>query len=388
MNKKVVYQFLKYGFKKSILIISLLIPFLLFEQFLKFNNFSKSGQNRYISMKEFAPNTYKLIKTNTEFYGLVEPTTALVRTDENGFILPKGNEGITNKKNKKIIFLGGSTTEAYRVNEQNRFPYLVAKKLNEKYFDKNVSFESLNSGLSGIHSMHSNLNLLTKGIEESPEIAVMMHNINDIAILIHEKSYFNDNSTRSLIDNLGYYDVAEKIGKDFLPYFTEAFLNPIWRIYFSFRSKNDEFSQSRKNLDESKKYFDTTYIKQEFKKSIYTFISLCKYWEIEPVLMTQMSRFKAPENVMPEIAKEIDSLLPQLKYAEFKNLHDQINNLITEIGVKEDILVIDLASSIPKESKYIYDHLHLSDEGSKLAANIIFSALSNNSKIKNLFGVD
>ncbi len=214
MNRKVIYKFLKSGLKKSILIILLIMPFLLFEQFLKLNNFSKSGQKRFIYMKEFSPNTYKIIKTNTEFFGLVKPYTALIRTDENGFILPNGSEGIKDKKIKKIIFLGGSTTEAFRMNEQDRFPYLVSKKLNEKYFDKSFSFQSLNSGLSGIHSMHSNLNLLSKGIEENPEIAVMMHNINDIATLIHEKSYFNKNSTRRLTNTLGYYVVVEKIGKE------------------------------------------------------------------------------------------------------------------------------------------------------------------------------
>ncbi len=43
------------------------------------------------------------------------------------------------------------------------------------------------------------------------------------------------------------------------------------------------------------------------------------------------------------------------------------------MGKDQDVLVIDLALELPKSSRYYYDLVHYSNEGSERVADIIFS---------------
>ena len=49
----------------------------------------------------------------------------------------------------------------------------------------------LSPSLSGNNSMHSNLALISKGIERSQKVAVIMNVINDIGLLTKTNSYFD-----------------------------------------------------------------------------------------------------------------------------------------------------------------------------------------------------
>ena len=52
-----------------------------------------------------------------------------------------------------------------------------------------------------------------------------------------------------------------------------------------------------------------------------------------------------------------------------------MNKKIIEVAKKNNIDFIDLDSKIPKNSKYLYDFVHLNDNGSIKAAEIIADKL-------------
>ena len=117
----------------------------------------------------------------------------VVRVDRQGFIMPSK---VHDHPDLTIAFLGGSTTECIYVDEATRFPYL-AGRLHGKQTGLKVN--SYNAGRSGNNTLHCLNILLNKVVNLKPDIVVLMENINDLAILIYEKTYWNTNPSRSPI---------------------------------------------------------------------------------------------------------------------------------------------------------------------------------------------
>jgi lysophospholipase L1-like esterase len=52
-------------------------------------------------------------------------------------------------------------------------------------------------------------------------------------------------------------------------------------------------------------------------------------------------------------------------------LYARFNQAIREVGKQNGVLVIDLAALIPQDKQYLYDVVHLNNQGSQLAAQLI-----------------
>jgi len=55
----------------------------------------------------------------------------------------------------------------------------------------------------------------------------------------------------------------------------------------------------------------------------------------------------------------------------FKETYKDFNKIIEEISIEKNVFFLDLNNLIPKEKKYIYDSVHLTNEGSKLVSDMI-----------------
>ena len=96
-----------------------------------------------------------------------------------------------------LVFLGGSTTECYWVDEESRFPALAGKLLGDR-IGKRVN--SLNAGVSGANTLHMLYVLLSKVIPLRPDVVVLMENVNDVNMMLFTGSYWSDHRTRSVIE--------------------------------------------------------------------------------------------------------------------------------------------------------------------------------------------
>jgi hypothetical protein len=64
-----------------------------------------------------------------------------------------------------------------------------------------------------------------------------------------------------------------------------------------------------------------------------------------------------------------------ITYKEFKEIFDLFNEQIRAVGKANNVLVIDLANKIPQEKMYLYDTVHLTPLGAKLASQAIYEDL-------------
>ena len=291
--------------------------------------------------------------------------TYILRADQDGFIMPSK---IHAHPDFVIVFLGASTTECTWVDEENKFPYLAGRLLEKQTGQK---INSYNASKAGNHTLHSIDILYNKLIPLKPNIVVMMHNVNDLNTLLFEDTYWNNNPYRSPIveDKPSLIKQFREIRDLLIPY-SYAGMKDVIRLIRG-NKEVDEFKKVRGKKINIDKY----YLANEFRLNLETFIQICKIRGIDPVLMTQQNRFKS--NPDPVILDRFNLLgeTRGITYANYKEVYDLFNDTIRETGAKNDILVIDLAKKIPPEKEFLFDAIHLTDQGSKLAAQIIQEAL-------------
>jgi hypothetical protein len=380
---KTTYNWFERNPKKTIglfLFLFLLAVIYGAEKLLAFINHTQNlvlfTERRYINLREILPfvDTVDVPpdKAVRESDGLVQKPYR-VRTDANGFMLPNNRY---EKPDYTLVFLGGSTVACIYVDEESRFPFLVGQLL-EQQTGKRIT--SLNSGVGGNNSLHSLDILLNKIIPVKPDAVVMMHNINDLVTLIYDKTYWGNNPTRQPIVNFYFYKnltgfkALSTMARDmYIPNLhaaTRILSKKIFRQ--KVKDPDDEFAHIRgKRLA-----IDEAAIIAEFKMNLQTFSNICRARRITPVLMTQFNRYKTkpdPKVLAAMRGFESDS---GISVNEFIDIYTKFNEAIREVGQQEGVQVIDLANSIPQDSQYIYDVVHLNSKGSQLAAQIISDQL-------------
>ena len=351
--------FLLASFAFAVCVVEILLPYM---------SQGEKGKTvtRSIRLKEFPPLTTAFLTPSNKYMmgtDTLEQKEYRLAIDDDGYISPSK---IHENADSTILFLGGSTTECIYVDEKARFPYLVGRLL-EKDGKKVNSF---NSGISGNHSLHSIDILLNKGLKLNPDVAVLMHNFNDLTILLYEKTYWNDHPSRSLLTVRKHKDIeVMNIIRGKIPniYMKMARLKPLLNALLK---RDDEFAHLR-----GEKYLiDREGILEKFEQNLMAFIGISRVYGVTPVLMTQASRFKEePDDVIFKSWKP--ALLMGITYEEFSEVYAEMNESIRKIGRSADVLVIDLAKEVPQTNAYMYDIVHYNNFGSKYVATLIANQL-------------
>jgi hypothetical protein len=363
-----------------LLLIFILLTGYAAEKILAYKNkglgFNFALPHRAIQLREYRPTMQEYVQAGQEdlFYDNLEKKQYLLRIDENGFIIPSErhkNPDVT------LAFLGASTSECRYVAEDLRFPCLTGTLLEKEL---NIKINSYNAARSGNHTLHSIDVLLNKVLPVNPQIVIMMHNINDLVILLYEKSYWHKNSARSLIIDINKEVNCFKVLRDrYIPNLAAALRNLDYRVRSIFKSKelpgpapgNDEFAQVRGQKVE----FDPTKVTEQFAMNLQTFIYCCQARKVTPVLMTMASRLKPiPDKVIGEGFKVQEAQM-QIKYAQYKGLFDRFNEALRRKAEENGVLLIDLAREIPPEKEYMYDVVHFTELGSRRVAEIVAEKL-------------
>ena len=296
------------------------------------------------------------------------------RIDDNGFIMPSkihANPQLT------LAFLGGSTTECAYVDEENRFPYLVGRLVEKK---TGLRTDSYNAGKAGNTSLHSLDVLLNKVIPLKPDVAIMMHNVNDLAVLIFEKTFWTKNPYRSpLVEIKPSFKTAMKSIEESFHIMRDLYIPHLSRQLKSFYhyivgnpSGIDEFKQARGR----KIQVDKNILVSEFSMNLQTFINISRARKITPALMTMANRLKDhPDPFILSLERTTVETGTGLNYKDFKELVDLFNQTIREVAAANSVFVIDLDRKVPKEKELMYDFVHLNDAGSKYVSDIIAAEL-------------
>lgn len=307
-----------------------------------------------------------------------------LRTDELGMLLPAR---VHANPDKLIVFLGGSTTECLLVDEGDRFPCLVGQILGKKLGQR---INSCNAGFGGNHSIHSINRLINQIIPLKPDIVVMMHNINDLAVLLYEDGlYWNAHPTRSLIHTNDKYIRPSPVPSPSrrIKDLANTFYPSLYRRLAAMKNRvntGDE-EQQEPTVDEwahiRGKQINVDaradVIADEFRMALKLFVSTCKTWQIVPVLMTQSSRIiEKPD--LDHLSNRFKNGADRhgIRYAQFRGMHGRFNQIIRDVATENGILFVDLDNGVPQEKAYMYDMVHLTGKGSKFVASIIADELS------------
>jgi len=295
----------------------------------------KSGTERYANIREHNPFSSYIVESDT--------TKVYINTDENGFIL--GNikpiiQGID------YIFLGGSTTECFYVDEDKRFPFLSIQLFNKL---NNEKFYGFNAGFGGSNLYHSYIILITKLLDLKPKNIVLMNAVNDYSYLRNFGTYFKGGKSILNKNENSIYSIFKK-SKDLLFPNLYRSLRSIFKISQlglipggpDISSKN-EFS-NEKNLI-------------QYSKALDLFIETCRIYNINLILMTQFNNLQN---------------LSSKQLTEYRLFNQEIRRKANS----KNLSLIDLDSLVPKNFETMYDGIHLTNKGSLLVSEIISDHLS------------
>lgn len=338
------------------------------EKILQYKNrgtgFNYNLPHRAITLREYRPLMQEWLEAGKEeqHYDTLVTKKYLLRIDSDGFIVP--SKKYTNP-DMSIVFLGGSTTECRYVAEDHRFPYLAGVLLEQQ---TGIKINSYNAARSGNHSLHSLDILLNKIFPIKPDIVVMLHNINDLVILLYESSYWNPKSSKPVI-----FDINKEIDANFYKIIRDRYIPNLAAAMHNFdkslrslwkpgKKSNDEFAKIRgKHLK-----VDKSAMVDQFEMNLQSFIYLCKARNIIPVLMTMPSRFKEkPDQIILDTFNNVT-----IDYSQFRELFDLFNKSILKKAHENNIMVIDLAKEIPQENEFMCDIVHYTEKGARKIADI------------------
>ena len=324
------------------------------------------AERRYVRLKEFRPGARLLLafpRNHLPYTDNVFTKQYRVEIDSNGFIAPSRKH---DAPDKVIVFLGGSTTECMFVDQDQRFPYVTGRILEQ---ETGARINSYNGGMSGSNSLNAIDILINKVIPLKPDVVVFMENINDLSTLLYEGTYWHEGKARSPLETLKKRQMVEKLLKEmFIPHLNFAYRNLKKTLS---GKEDDEFAGARGK----KLVIDQARMRHDFAANLRTIVCTCKAWGIVPVLMTQANRIT--DHPDPVVAAYIarDGGGAGIGYPRFKALYDAFNDAIREVGRQNQVMVIDLAREVPADKSHLYDLVHFNDAGSQLAAQIIAARL-------------
>lgn len=276
----------------------------------------------------------------------------------------RGEEPPDDLKDKfSIITVGGSTTECLYLSDDKTWPYLLGRKLNEKF--KNIWLN--NAGMDG-HSTYGNIILLRDYLVPlQPKMVIFLVGVNDIG-----RNDYQFLERRDSIENVlaRRFEIAALIlninrmlkAKD---------KNLGHRIVDLKKEKTLTISdaQMEKMLEMHRQRAIPHY-----EKKLKMIADICKTNGIVPVFITQ------PTLLGDTVDKASGVYLGNIRNGRqngklYWNVMELYNETTIKVARENHVIVIDLANILPKDSSYFYDFIHFTNKGAEEVAGILFEEL-------------
>lgn len=274
-----------------------------------------------------------------------------------------------------IVTVGGSTTECWYLSDGGTWPALLGRELARNFDRVWVN----NAGLDG-HSTFGHLLLLQQRILPlKPKLALFLVGLNDMGRdgTRHEVQMVRGIDTRSwelFVTSLARQSAVVATLQN-LERGLEARRMNLWH-----RQVDVTTAPRRLERGEGKRAQSLLRTHRErylppFKERVQEIVRLCRSAGIEPVFLTQ------PALYGPFIDEETRVDLGTLWVKNDVSgtlgwkLLEEYNEVVREVGRQSDILVVDLAARLPKNSRYYYDLLHFSNAGAAVVSRIVYADL-------------
>lgn len=276
----------------------------------------------------------------------------------------------------KIITIGGSTTECSYNSDSLTWPELLKGNL-RKTVAPNIWVN--NAGLDGTSTFGHILLLKEHIVSLHPDYVIFLTGVNDMeekAMGGFDKYNSDEWDTRSIKDFLRSLVRKTETG---------ALIENLYRSRVAYRQglthREVDYAKTNRiiidnNTIQKEVHAQTEYL-GAYQKRILTLDSICKANNIKALFLTQPSLFAS----FTDPVTRIDFATLEIAKGRNAFLQGKIlqcyNNVVLGLRNEGRINAIDLASAVPKDSRYFYDYTHYTSVGTKVVAQIVSDSLQN-----------
>jgi lysophospholipase L1-like esterase len=274
-----------------------------------------------------------------------------------------------NENKKKVICMGGSTTECFYLSDGKDWPNLLAKKLEEK----DTHFWLNNAGMDG-HSTFGHLKMLKNYVVPlKPKYLILMCGLNDLHIqeanrfeerkLSWYKWLYQSLEIPSTIINLKRARQAQKTG---LNHQIIQDISKTEKLEINDSVIHQLLKQEKEKI-------------KNYKLRLNKIAKICKENRIKLILVSQAILYSNEYDLIT------DTYLGNIKTGNTngKSMGRMIklyNQATEEIAAKNKLKFVPLAKRLPLDSRFFYDGYHFSNDGASIVAEIMMDELKNTLK--------
>ena len=307
----------------------------------------------------------------------------------------RGDE-LSDEQGYRVLTLGGSTTECLYQDQERTWSALLQGHLRRVKPDRKPWVGIL--GRSGFNTRHHVVQMRYE-VPQLPRMDTITFLIgcNDLALRLIRGDAYDPNCL------LTGYGEQHQIRRTFLFYplgmgFVRDYKDTAWwRLVRSLRNKSscqlalDDYGASIARLRERRCKADNILDQlpdmkpalDEYARNVTTIIDLGRKLSNRMVFLTQPSLWRtdlsADEKALlwSGVAGDLDSPEGRSYYAveALSKGMELYNNRLKEVCAQREIECLDLAAQIPKDSRYFFDDVHFTDQGSRLVADRVAAYL-------------
>jgi len=273
-----------------------------------------------------------------------------------------------------LIAVGGSTTECFALADGLCWPARLQTRLEQSFSDIWVN----NAGLAG-HTSQGHIELLRQHIVNiRPDVILFLVGVNDL--------YFTDftqNYDSRLTDAEGGAQAFRQWAAS-----NSALASLALAAYKQWRASQHDLTGHDRDFSalvthpttpdaaqiELNRHSDSDHF--GYRERLETLIDLSLDAGIMPIFVTQPAvygRFTDPRTGIDLglIRNGVDGFDGATSW----RLLESYNDVMRETAAARDVLLVDLATAMPKDSTYYLDQVHFTPEGADLVAEILYPAL-------------
>jgi hypothetical protein len=276
-----------------------------------------------------------------------------------------------------IVTIGGSTTQCFFLSDDQTWTARFGQDLERSFNHVWIN----NAGLDG-HSTHGHLVLLEDFIVPlRPKVALFLVGANDVARSSisdwdaeNVKSGIQFTSGKAFVKSLSAYSEVVAL-----------FLNG-YRSYTAYKAglihqQVDLTKQGYPDIPETeqKQYLEANAspaLLKSYEERLLKLVQVCKDAGIEPVLVTQplLVGFGTDDVTGLDLGR-IKAYGPRQTGKMYWDTVEAYNEVTRQVADDTSVILVDLAKTMPKSSRYFYDFIHYTPQGAQVIGDILDNSL-------------
>ncbi len=271
-----------------------------------------------------------------------------------------------------FVAVGGSTTECYYLNDGKDWVSLLGNKLSKKHENTWIN----NAGLDG-HSTFGHDILLKDYLQGiKPNYIIYLVGCNDVGrgdLNVYEKDVIRGNSNNSFSKWIKTNSELIGLTVNLIRAYKADNMDLLHKEVILGNLKHSDFKS-----EELKKQLQIHQpMISSFHDRMSKLVEDTKQKGITPVLVTQPTLVGEGIDPVTKVNLETINLPSQYGGKLYWSILEKYNDETRLIAKKHDLLLVDLAKRMPKNSRFYYDYMHYTNEGAEKVSEIIFEEIDN-----------